>query len=129
MKKIINENRRILMIQKVIDKCVVEMVDWCDSIEEFDFDSADFCRSLGALSKIEVRTLHEETIGVIIYVNYYKDDDEDDEEDDDEYVDEDDDEDDDEYVDMGSIFYDLELCVKKTIGDTFTLKLLNVVGV
>ena len=117
MKKIINENRRILMIQKVIDKCVVEMVGWCDSIEEFDFDSADFCRSLGAMSKIEVRTLHEETIGVIIYVNYYKDDDDD--EDDDEY--------DDEYVDMGSIFYDLGLCVKKTIGDTFTLKLLNVV--
>jgi len=105
MKKLITENRRISMIQKVIDKCVSELFEWCDEEEYFDMDSAELCGSLQNLSKVEVRTLHDNTIGVIIYVDYVNDD----------------------YNDVGSVFYELGISVKNTIGDSFTLKLLNVV--
>ena len=104
MKILINENHRILMIQKVIDDSVDEIRNWCDEEEDFDFDTADFCDSLSSLTKVEVRTLHDNTIGIIIYV-----------------------ESGDDYTDMGPIFHELSVVLKNTIGDVFTLKLLNVV--
>lgn len=106
MKILINENHRILMIQKVIDDSVDEIRNWCEEEEEedFDFDTADLCESLESLTKVEVKTLHENTIGIIIYV-----------------------ESGDDYTDMGPIFHELGVVLKNTIGDSFNLKLLNVV--
>ena len=104
MKILINENHRILMIQKVIDDSVDEIRNWCDEEEDFDFDTADLCDSLYSLTKVEVKTLHDNTIGIIIYV-----------------------ESGDDYTDMGPIFHELSVTVKNTIGDSFNLKLLNVV--
>ena len=105
MKIVINENHRMLMIQKVIDDCVDEIRNWCDEQEDFDRDTADLCNSLSSLIKVEVRTLHENTVGVIMYVGNFG------------Y----------EYNDMGSVFYELGITLKQTIGDSFTLKLLNVI--
>jgi hypothetical protein len=107
MKIIITENQgKQLMIQNIIDNCVTDMRDWCDEVESYDTDDdSEFCRSLSSLSKIEIRTLHRNEIGIIIYLNNDGDGD----------------------ADMGSILYDLSLCLKNNIGDGFKIKLLNVI--
>ena len=105
MKIIITENQgKQLMIQNIIDNCITDMRDWCDEVESYDTDDgSEFCISLSSLSKIEIRTLHRNEIGIIIYLNNEGD------------------------ADMGSILYDLSLCLKNNIGDGFKIKLLNVI--
>jgi len=110
MKYIITEHQnKLLMVQNVIDNCLNELRDWCDSISEYGNDEADsICHALSSISKIEVKSLtpNEKNGGIYININVYTT-----EESDNIYI----------------IYHELDICINGTISDMFNLGEVNII--